>query len=107
MIAITSTAANVAGIVGGIAVFGDPLPGAPALLIAQCVAVTLVLTAAWLMPGPVRAAAPEQIVHDPLRVARRLLSKATTLGVAGAVAAPPPLQEHARCLLTQRTGRHE
>ena len=90
VIAITSTAANVGGIVGGIAVFGDRLPDAPVLLVAQCVAVALVLTAAWLMPAPVRAAAPEQIVHDPLRVARCLLSKATTLGVGGTVAAPPP-----------------
>jgi drug/metabolite transporter (DMT)-like permease len=93
VIAITSTAANVAGIVGGIAVFGDRLPDAPVLLVAQCVAVALVLTAAWLMPAPVRAAAPEQIVHDPLRVARCLLSKATALGVGGTVAAPPPQEQ--------------
>jgi drug/metabolite transporter (DMT)-like permease len=56
VIAITGTAANVAGILGGIAVFGDPLPGNPVSLVIQCVAFGLVLVAAWLMPAPVRAA---------------------------------------------------
>jgi multidrug transporter EmrE-like cation transporter len=58
VIAITGTAANVAGIVGGIIVFGDPLPGNPAVLVLQCLAFLLVLVAAWLTPGPVRATAP-------------------------------------------------
>jgi drug/metabolite transporter (DMT)-like permease len=57
VIAVTGTAANVAGIVGGIIVFGDPLSGNPLALIVQCVAFMFVLGAAWLMPGPVRAAA--------------------------------------------------
>ena len=57
VIAVTGTAANVAGIVGGIIVFGDPLAGSPAALIIQCLAFVLVLAAAWLMPAPVRAAA--------------------------------------------------
>jgi hypothetical protein len=56
VIAITGTTANLAGIVGGIIVFGDPLSGNPLALIAQCFAFTLVLAAAWLMPAPVRAA---------------------------------------------------
>ncbi len=56
VIAVTGTAANVAGIVGGFIVFGDPLPGSPVALIAQCFAFLLVLGAAWLMPAPVRAA---------------------------------------------------
>jgi hypothetical protein len=56
VIAITGTAASVAGIVGGIIVFGDPLPGNPAVIALQCVAFAFVLFAAWLMPGPVRAA---------------------------------------------------
>jgi drug/metabolite transporter (DMT)-like permease len=55
VIAVTGTAANVAGIVGGILVFGDPLPGSPVALIIQCVAFVLVLVAAWLTPAPVRA----------------------------------------------------
>jgi len=56
VIAVTGTAANVAGIVGGFIVFGDPLPGSPLPIIVQCLAFLLVLGAAWLMPGPVRAA---------------------------------------------------
>jgi hypothetical protein len=55
VIAVTGTAASVAGIVGGIIVFGDPMPGNPALLVVQCLAFIFVLLAAWLMPAPVRA----------------------------------------------------
>ncbi len=55
VIAITGTAANVAGVVGGIIVFGDPLSGHPLMLVAECLAFVLVLFAAWLTPGPVRA----------------------------------------------------
>jgi molybdopterin biosynthesis enzyme len=57
VIAVTSTAANVAGIVGGIIVFGDPLAGNPLSLAVQVMAFVLVLLAAWLMPAPVRAVA--------------------------------------------------
>jgi len=56
VIAITGTAASVAGIVGGIIVFGDPLPGNPAVIAVQCLAFAFVLVAAYLMPAPVRAA---------------------------------------------------
>jgi hypothetical protein len=56
VIAVTGTAANVAGIVGGIIVFGDPLAGNPLSLVVQCLAFVLVLGAAWLMPAPVRVA---------------------------------------------------
>jgi hypothetical protein len=55
VIAVTGTAANVAGIVGGIIVFGDPLAGNPVSLAVQVMAFVLVLLAAWLMPAPVRA----------------------------------------------------
>jgi drug/metabolite transporter (DMT)-like permease len=55
VIAITGTAANIAGVVGGIIVFGDPLAGNPVSLVVQCLAFVLVLLAAWLMPAPVRA----------------------------------------------------
>jgi hypothetical protein len=58
VIAVTGTAANVAGIVGGFIVFGDPLPANPVSLVIQCVAFALVVGAAWLMPAPVRAASP-------------------------------------------------
>jgi drug/metabolite transporter (DMT)-like permease len=56
VIAITGTAASVAGIVGGVIVFGDPMPGNPITLVVQCLAFAAVLLAAWLMPAPVRAA---------------------------------------------------
>jgi multidrug transporter EmrE-like cation transporter len=55
VIAVTGTAANVSGIVGGIIVFGDPLSGHPLTLVAECFAFALVLFAAWLTPAPVRA----------------------------------------------------
>lgn len=55
VIAVTGTAANVGGILGGIFVFGDPLSGHPAVLAAELFAFALVLVAAWLTPGPVRA----------------------------------------------------
>jgi drug/metabolite transporter (DMT)-like permease len=58
VIAVTGTAANVSGIVGGIIVFGDPLSGHPLVLGAECLAFALVLGAAWLTPAPVRAAGP-------------------------------------------------
>jgi len=56
VIAITGTAASVAGIVGGIIVFGDPMPGNPVVLVLQLFAFAAVVLAAWLMPAPVRAA---------------------------------------------------
>lgn len=57
VIAATSTAANVVGILGGIIVFGDPLPGDPLGLVAQVLAFTLVALAALLTPGPGQVAA--------------------------------------------------
>jgi hypothetical protein len=57
VIALTGTAANVAGVAGGIIVFGDPLPGNPVALVAEALAFALVIAAAALTPGPVRAAA--------------------------------------------------
>jgi multidrug transporter EmrE-like cation transporter len=56
VIAITGSAANVAGIAGGIVVFGDPLPGSALGIAAQCIAFTAVIVAAALTPAPVRAA---------------------------------------------------
>ncbi|HUA44705.1 MAG TPA: hypothetical protein VMA77_05725 [Solirubrobacteraceae bacterium] len=58
VIAVTGTAANVAGIVGGFIVFGDPLPTSPVSVVLQCLAFALVVGAAWLMPAPVRAGTP-------------------------------------------------
>ncbi|MBV8220776.1 MAG: hypothetical protein JO325_20120 [Solirubrobacterales bacterium] len=56
VIAITGTSANVAGILGGIIVFGDPLAASPLLLALECLAFLLVIAATWLMPAPLRAA---------------------------------------------------
>jgi drug/metabolite transporter (DMT)-like permease len=56
VIAVTGTAANIAGIAGGILVFGDPMPGSPVGIVLQSLAFILVLVAAALMPAPVRAA---------------------------------------------------
>jgi hypothetical protein len=58
VIAVTGTAANVSGIIGGIIVFGDPLSGHPVTLAIELGAFALVLIAAWLTPAPVRAAKP-------------------------------------------------
>ncbi len=56
VIAVTGTAANIAGIAGGILVFGDPMPGSAVGIVLQSLAFVLVLVAAALMPAPVRAA---------------------------------------------------
>ena len=57
VIAATSTAANVSCILGGIVVFGDPMPSDTLGIVVQAVAFTLVCIAALLTPPPVRAAA--------------------------------------------------
>jgi len=57
VIAVTGTASNIAGIVGGIVVFGDPLSGRPVMLAVELAAFALVLGASWLTPAPVRATA--------------------------------------------------
>jgi hypothetical protein len=56
VIAVTGTAANIAGIAGGIIVFGDPMPGSVLGIVFQSLAFVLVLVAAALMPAPVRSA---------------------------------------------------
>jgi drug/metabolite transporter (DMT)-like permease len=55
VIAVTSTAATVSGIVGGIVVFGDPMPAHLVGIAVQCTAFILVVMAAWLTPAPSRA----------------------------------------------------
>jgi len=57
VIAVTGAAANVAGILGGIVVFGDPLPGSALGIVLQGIAFALVIVAAWMTPAPVRVAA--------------------------------------------------
>ncbi|HEY3866608.1 MAG TPA: hypothetical protein VGL54_11070 [Solirubrobacteraceae bacterium] len=56
VIAVTGTAANIAGIAGGIIVFGDPMAASPLGVVLQATAFVLVVVAAALMPAPVRSA---------------------------------------------------
>lgn len=56
VITVTSAAANVSAITGGIAVFGDPMPGDALGIAVQSLAFVLVIVAAALTPAPVRAA---------------------------------------------------
>ena len=60
MIAVTGTAANIAGIAGGIIVFGDPMAGSALGVALQALAFVLVIVASALMPAPVRAAGVAQ-----------------------------------------------
>ena len=57
VIAVTGTAANIAGIVGGIVVFGDPIAASPTGVVLEAVAFLLVIVASALMPAPLRVAA--------------------------------------------------
>jgi hypothetical protein len=56
VIAVTGTAANIAGIAGGIVVFGDPMAASPVGVVVQSLAFVLVVVACALMPAPIRAA---------------------------------------------------
>jgi len=56
VITLTSAAANVTAISGGILVFGDPMPGDPIGIVIQSFAFVLVIVAAALTPAPLRAA---------------------------------------------------
>ena len=56
VIAVTSMTATVSGIIGGIVVFGDPMPAHLIGIAVQCTAFVLVVLAAWLTPAPARAA---------------------------------------------------
>jgi drug/metabolite transporter (DMT)-like permease len=56
VIASTSTAANVSCILGGILVFGDPMPTDTLGIALQAAAFTLVVVAALVTPPPLRAA---------------------------------------------------
>jgi hypothetical protein len=56
VIAVTGTAANIAGIAGGIIVFGDPIAASPVGVVVQSLAFVLVVLACALMPAPLRSA---------------------------------------------------
>jgi drug/metabolite transporter (DMT)-like permease len=60
VIAVTGTAANIAGIAGGIVVFGDPMAASPVGVVLQGLAFVLVIVASAMMPAPVRAAGAAQ-----------------------------------------------
>jgi drug/metabolite transporter (DMT)-like permease len=55
VIALTSVAANLAAIIGGILVFHDPIGSGPAAIGARFLAFCLVIGGAALMPAPMRA----------------------------------------------------
>jgi drug/metabolite transporter (DMT)-like permease len=55
VITLTSAAANVSAISGGILVFGDPMPNDPVGIVLQSFAFVLVIVAAALTPAPLRA----------------------------------------------------
>jgi drug/metabolite transporter (DMT)-like permease len=57
VISSTSTAANVSCILGGIVVFGDPMPADVLGIVLQLFAFTMVVVAALVTPPPMRAAA--------------------------------------------------
>ncbi|HKF79758.1 MAG TPA: hypothetical protein VKB17_02920 [Thermoleophilaceae bacterium] len=56
VITLTSAAANISTISGGILVFGDPMPGDPVGVAVQSLAFLMVIVAAALTPAPLRAA---------------------------------------------------
>jgi hypothetical protein len=56
VIALSSIAANVIAILGGVLVFGDPMGSGAVEVVARSLAFAAVIAAAALMPGPVRAA---------------------------------------------------
>jgi drug/metabolite transporter (DMT)-like permease len=60
VIAVTGAAANIAGIAGGIVVFGDPMAGSTMGVVLQALAFVLVIVASALMPAPARAAGAAQ-----------------------------------------------
>jgi drug/metabolite transporter (DMT)-like permease len=60
VITLTSAAANVSAISGGIIVFGDPMPSDPVGIAVQSLAFVLVIVAAALTPAPLRATAAAQ-----------------------------------------------
>jgi len=57
VIASTSTAANISCILGGIVVFGDPMPTHTLGIVLQGIAFMMVIVAALVTPPPLRAAA--------------------------------------------------
>jgi hypothetical protein len=61
VIAVTGTAANIAGITGGLVVFGDPMAAGAAGVVLQSLALVLVIVASAMMPAPVGAVAAAEL----------------------------------------------
>jgi drug/metabolite transporter (DMT)-like permease len=59
VIAVTSVAANLAAILGGILVFGEPVGSGPLGITARVLAFCLIIAGAAFMPAPVRAIADQ------------------------------------------------
>ena len=77
VIAITSVAANLAAIIGGILVFHEPIGSGPAGITARVLAFCLVIAGAGLMPAPMRAASRSCLSGvRPTRAARWRLRRA-------------------------------
>jgi hypothetical protein len=55
VIAITSVAANLSAIVGGVLVFGEPIGSGAVAIIGRVLAFGLVIAGAALVPAPLRA----------------------------------------------------
>ena len=63
VIAITSVAANLAAIIGGILVFHEPIGSGPVGISARFLAFCLVIAGAALMPAPMRAERSASAAH--------------------------------------------
>ena len=85
VIAATSTAANVSCILGGIIVFGDPMPCDAIGIVVQAFAFVLVCAAALVTPPPVRAAAAPALTRSPAASAAALRSSSSPLAPIGCV----------------------
>lgn len=67
VIAITSVAANLAAIIGGILVFGDSIGSGGVGVTARVLAFCLIIAGAALMPAPLRATlSPRRAASDPI-----------------------------------------
>jgi drug/metabolite transporter (DMT)-like permease len=66
VIAITSVAANLSAILGGILVFGEPIGSGPVGIIARLLAFGLVIGGAALVPAPLRATSDAPTQQTPV-----------------------------------------
>jgi hypothetical protein len=56
VITVTTVAANLIAVIGGVLVFGDPVGADPLAVAARCAAFAAVIAAAVMIPGPLRGA---------------------------------------------------